>query len=191
MSEVNPFTKEMLEWIFEKANEEDNKVLRRESSTLDFKENFNFNSIVEYGKFGASFANRKGGYLVFGIKDKPHLLLGMQNDQFLNLNIEKATTLFNEHFSPSLKWDSYVHELDGKKYGLLYFFEESNKPIICTKNNNHGKFSEGDIYYRYSGQSRKIRHYELNEIIQNKIKQEKEEWLHFLKMRCNLNQTLL
>ncbi len=181
MNAFNPFSKKKIEWIFERINDGDDKVIRRESTALDFKENFNFNALAEYGKFGTSFANRKGGYLVFGIKDKPHLLLGMQNEQFENVDAEKITTRFNEYFSPSLEWDLYVHELDGKKFGLIYFFESLNKPIISLKTNNKGHFSEGDIYYRYSGQSRKIRYSELNEIIENKIKKEKEDWLDFLK----------
>jgi ribosomal protein L24 len=190
MNEDNPFSLENLEWIFHNV---DDKVVRRESTTVEFKENFNFNSLPEYGKIGSSFANRNGGYVVFGIKDRPHLMLGMQNDQFINLNIERATAQFNEYFTPSIKCDFRVHELDEKKYGLIYFYESSNKPIISVKNNNHGKFSEGEIYYRYSGQTRKIRYSELNEIIVNKINKEKKDWLDFLKnaMRFNPESALI
>lgn len=50
-----------------------NRLVSRESGWLEFKESFNWNSKDRYAKSIASFANNKGGYIVFGIKDKPRV----------------------------------------------------------------------------------------------------------------------
>lgn len=49
----------------------DGTLIRSESRTLEFKESFYFSWRAEYYRDFAAFANNKGGYLVYGIKDKP------------------------------------------------------------------------------------------------------------------------
>ena len=43
----------------------------RESNTVEFKENFNASNTSKYAKTMAAFANNKGGYIIFGITDRP------------------------------------------------------------------------------------------------------------------------
>ncbi|HII90804.1 MAG TPA: ATP-binding protein [Methanosarcina sp.] len=180
MSDFNPFDEKHLGWIFEKVDSNSINLIRRESTTLEFKQNFNFGSITDYGKIGASFANRKGGYLVFGINDKNRAFEGMKDDQFERLDVAKIGSKFDEYFQPSIKWDSYVYNLEGKKAGIIYFFESKDKPIISTKNDSRANFSEGSIFYRYGGQVNNIRFPELNTIIHSKIENERISWQRFL-----------
>lgn len=56
----------------------DNTLYHRENSTLEFKEQFNFAGLADYLKDFAAFANNNGGYLIFGVKDKPRTLIGMR-----------------------------------------------------------------------------------------------------------------
>lgn len=65
----------------------DGKLIRREGQTLEFKESFNFNGMAEYLRDFAAFANNKGGFLVFGVKDRPRRPVGLRpsaKDQFDN-----------------------------------------------------------------------------------------------------------
>lgn len=48
-------------------------IKARESSTNEFKEAFNWSCKADYAKTMAAFANNKGGFLIFGIKDTPKL----------------------------------------------------------------------------------------------------------------------
>lgn len=180
MSSFNPFDKKYLNSIFEKMDDGSSNLVRRESTSLEFKENFNFGSLTEYGKIGASFANRKGGYLVFGVLDKTRSLEGMINDQFERLDVSKISSRFDEYFQPSIKWDSYIYREGNKKIGIIYFFESKNKPIISTKNDSKADFSEGSIFYRYGGKVSNIRFPELNRIIHLKIENERLSWQKFL-----------
>ena len=59
-----------------------NVLKRKESTELEVKENFNWSDKAKYGKLFCSFANNKGEYIIFGIKDKPHELIGLRNDNF-------------------------------------------------------------------------------------------------------------
>ena len=180
MSNFNPFDEKSLSWIFEKVDGNSSNLVRRESTSLEFKENFNFGSLTEYGKIGASFANRKGGYLIFGVQDKTRSLEGMKNDQFERLDVSKISSKFDEYFHPSIKWDSYTYIEENKKIGIIYFFESKDKPIISAKNDSKANFSEGSIFYRYGGQVNNIRFPELNRIIHSKIENERFSWQKFL-----------
>lgn len=46
-------------------------IRRRESSTLEFKANFNRAQLPSYAKTMAAFANNRGGIIAFGITDNP------------------------------------------------------------------------------------------------------------------------
>lgn len=50
----------------------DGCLYHRESQTLEFKEAFNFAGLAEYFRDFAAFANNKGGWLIFGVKDRPN-----------------------------------------------------------------------------------------------------------------------
>ena len=182
----NPLSLEKISELFT-LNKEKTKLIRRESATLEFKEAFNFGSMAMYFRTIASFANRNGGYIIFGIKDKPREPIGLKEkslDSFENLKIEEFTNNLNEYFSPEITWEHCTYEFDGKNFGIIYIHELKNKPSICKKNyeNKEDKYSlkDGDIYYRYAGRSQKIRHSELIEIIDNKRKKEEKMWLEYL-----------
>lgn len=151
-----------------------NRLISRESTTLEFKETFNWNSRDKYAKTLAAFANRKGGYIIFGIKNKPHELIGLKNDNFDSKDPATISTFFNEYFSSELDWKSFIHEINGLKFGLLYVYESQNKPVICKKNSR--ALSEGAIYYRYNGKSKTIKYDELIMI----LNQEKQKYLSML-----------
>jgi predicted HTH transcriptional regulator len=135
--------------ILSKKDKKGNVVVR-ESSTIEFKENFNFSCMAEYSKIMASFANNSGGYLIFGIKDNPRKLTGINLDKFNEINQEKITSFLLEYFNPEIRWDIGLVEYNGVYIGYIYTYEAESKPIICKKNKDN-IIKTGEIYYRYSG----------------------------------------
>lgn len=176
-----PFNQEALNKIFTISPKHEDRLLSRESTWLEFKESFGFGSLGKYIRSAAGFANAKGGYIVYGIGRSPHTLIGLKNDAFDKLDPEKLTQYFNEHFDPEVQWDRHLYELDGKTYGLLYFYESQNKPVVCKRNSDDSRsLKEGDIYYRYSGRTQTIRYPELKELIEERRKREQLLWFkHF------------
>lgn len=79
------------------------RVISRESSSLEFKESFGWASLPKYLKTSAAYANTRGGYIVFGIANNPHSLCGLAGTSlklFEEIDPEKISLHFNEHFVP-------------------------------------------------------------------------------------------
>jgi hypothetical protein len=152
------------------------KMNHRESCKIEFKENFNFNSMNTYAKAMASFANRKGGTIIFGITDSPRKPIGMKNLHFDNVDPEKITNFLNQNFSPEIIWESQLYDIDNKSFGIFVIKESKNKPILATRNTRKDITKEGDIYYRYSGRSERIKYPELKQIFDKNREQERKFW---------------
>ncbi|MCQ2605533.1 MAG: ATP-binding protein [Bacteroidales bacterium] len=69
MSSSKNITKEIISDFLKLRS--DATLFHRESQTLEFKESYNHAGLAEYFRDFAAFANNKGGYLIFGIKDRP------------------------------------------------------------------------------------------------------------------------
>lgn len=177
-----PFSQENLNEIFKIAPNKPDRVISRECGWLEFKESFGWASIAKYLRSCAAFANVKGGYIVFGIANKPHTLKGLKGknlEAFETLDPEQMTKHFNDHFAPEIEWEIHQYELNGNAYGLLYVQESINKPVVCCK--DAGKeLKEGDIYYRYRGRTERIKYSELRNILDAKREQEQRLWMQHL-----------
>ena len=77
----------------------------RESNTVEFKESFNKASTAKYAKTMAAYSNNRGGYIIFGVKDKPRTIVGLKNSNFENLNQEQFSEAVNSLFAPAMEWD--------------------------------------------------------------------------------------
>lgn len=177
-----PFSQEDLNEIFKISPTDSERVISRESSTLEFKESFGWTSLAKYLKTGAAYANAKGGYIVFGIANRPHRLCGLSETNlrlFEDIDPEKMSRNFNDHFAPEIQWTIQEYDLRGKIFGLLYIHEAKDKPVICTK--DAGKeLKEGDIYYRYRGRSERIKYPELRAMLEAKRENEQRLWMKHL-----------
>lgn len=155
----------------------------RESNTVEFKVAFNKNNTPKYAKTMAAFSNNRGGYILFGIKDNPRLIEGLTNSNFENMSQEQFTEAINSLFAPAIEWTCGTTvvdiELDGgvtsqKKIGWIYTEESEQKPIVAQKSNDGEKIASGDVYYRYRARSEKIRHAEMQRLIDERIAKERE-----------------
>ena len=182
MNDNKPFSQEELNEIFKISPVDPERVISRESSSLEFKESFGWASLPKYLKTSAAYANTKGGYIVFGIANKPHRLCGLSGanlKSFEDIDPEKMSRNFNEHFAPEIEWTIQEYELQGKVFGLLYIYEAKDKPVVCTK--DAGKeLKESDIYYRYRGRSERIKYPELRAILEAKRETEQRLWMQHL-----------
>ena len=174
------------------------KIKSRESNTIEFKESFNKSSTAKYAKTMAAYANNRGGYIIFGVKDNPREVVGLKNTNFENLNQEQFTEAINSLFSPAIDWEcgSFVLQIKcsadtgdetgtvliEKKIGWIYAEESEQKPIMAQKANDGEKIASGDVYYRYRARSQKIKHAEMNRIIGERLAREREGLLKLLEI---------
>lgn len=188
MSKADPLSLEYLTGLFRTSEKNPNRIINREGTTIEFKETYNHANMAQYFKTIASFANNAGGYIIFGVGDKPRELKGLQAkslQQFEGLKVEEFTKNLLDYFSPAIKWDHRTFEFKGNSFGVIYIYSLENKPCICKKyyNSKNQKYSlvQGDVFYRYGGRSEKIRYAELNAIIEERRKREEAQWLDFVR----------
>lgn len=189
----NPLSVENLTGIFRVSSKDPSRIINREGTTIEFKESYNHGNMSQYFKAMASFANNQGGYILFGIGDKPRCLIGLNDKslaQFEDLKVEEFTKLLLDYFSPEIKWTHCTFEFQEKCFGVIYVFPMLKKPCICKKNYDaqNAKYSlkEGDIYYRYGGRSERIKYTELASIIEEARRNEERQWLNFMKTAARI-----
>src|SRR5690554_3278621 len=161
---------------------DDGNLFHRESQYLEFKESFNLAGLADYYRDFAAFGNNKGGYLIFGVKDRPKReLVGLSNkatEQFDKLDPEIVTGHLLDLFSSNIIWEHEIYELDGMNFGVFYIHESTQKPIITKKDEGKDQvLKNGEIYYRYGGRTQKIQFAELESIINKRIDQNNNQWL--------------
>jgi len=161
---------------------DDGNLYRRESQHLEFKESFNLAGLADYYRDFAAFANNKGGYLVFGVRDRPRReLVGLSAkaiEQFDKLDPEIVTGHLLKIFKGNIEWEHEIFKIGTFRFGAFYIHQSCVKPIICSQDEGKDQiFKNGDIYYRYGGRTLKIQATELENIINKRIEQTNKQWL--------------
>ncbi len=161
--------------IFKFKNSTSLKLETRESGLVEFKESFNWGSKDKYCKSMSAFANNKGGFIVFGVKDNPRELVGLGSDNFENLDEGNITQYLNGVFSPEIEFSKFIMNIKNKKIGIIHISESKQKPIIAIKNDSDIK--ESEIYYRYNARSEKIKFPELKNLFVQTKENERKNWM--------------
>lgn len=164
---------------------DDGNLFHRESQYLEFKESFNFAGLADYYRDFAAFANNKGGYLIFGVKDRPKReLIGLSDkaiEQFDKLDPEKVSGHLLDIFSRDVIWQHEIFKFNKLTFGVFHIQEAAVKPILCKKDEGKDQIlKNGEIYFRYGGRTQKIQFAELESIINNRIKQNNSQWMDLI-----------
>ena len=163
-----------------RVNESDPPIVAaREGTALEFKKSFNWENCETYSKTMAAFANNRGGYIVFGVGDRPRILLGLAGNAFERRDDATITAYLNQCFAPEIEYERDVVTVRGVQVGFVYVFPAKRKPIICTRNGSESK--EGDIFYRYRARSERIHYSELAAIISEIEENVQNRWLDLMR----------
>lgn len=157
-----------------------NYVKKRESFDLEYKQSFQSgDNLIKYAKSLVGMANNKGGQIIFGIKDSPHIPIGISSKKWHETDPKKIERVIREHFSQEIQWSQEIVEFDGKEFGIISVLEAENKPIICKKNKDN-LLKEGAIYYRYRAETKEIEYAELRLILDKEKEKEKILWMQHI-----------
>lgn len=160
------------------------RLYHREGQELEFKEQFNFAALADYLRDFAAFANNRGGYLIFGVKDAPRTLIGMSEksiEQFEKVDPERITGYLLDTFSSNIEWAQGVVHIDQMSFGVFRLLPAETKPVIAKKDEGKDNIiRNGEIYYRYGGRTQKIQSAELESIINHRIEQNNRQWLDLM-----------
>lgn len=177
---------ELLDKIFILNSSNSTLIASRESTFLDFKANFNLASMTDYAKTMASFANKDGGFIIFGIKDKPREIIGIEKSKFDGVDPSKMTETLNSYFQPEINYEVDIKDWEGKHFGVIYTFPSQQKPIMAIKNSGD-LIKDGEIYYRYGGKTEKIRYPELKKILDENVEKQNEAWMRIFQNAAKNN----
>ncbi len=161
-------------------------IKNREGDKREFKLLFENEKLWKYAQTMVAFANRDGGVIFFGIKDKPHELIGIAGNEPED---QVFANFLNSYFEPEISFKLDTLEINGKKLFYILVYPAINKPIICKKEKNHqekGKNSnqlrEGAIYYRYSSTNHEIKYPELRNILDEQTNKKFNNLLNNMKL---------
>ncbi len=159
-------------------------LYHREGQKVEFKEQFNLAGLADYFRDFAAFANNRGGYLIYGVKDSPRIPIGLKKssiEQFNKIDPEIISGHLLEIFSSDIVWEQATVKIDGKIFGAFYIHEGSAKPIIAKKDAGKDQIiKNGEVYYRYGGRTQKIQYAELESIINKRVEQNNRQWLDLM-----------
>lgn len=173
------------DWVIEQLQIKDKYLFHRENQELEFKEQFNLAGLADYFRDFSAFANNRGGYIIFGVKDSPRLPIGLSKsslEQFTKIDPEKITGFLLNIFSSEIRWSQDVIKIDEKYFGVFRIYEATTKPVIAKKDEGKDQIiKNGEIYYRYGGRTQKIQYAELENIIATRVEQNNLQWLDLMK----------
>lgn len=161
------------------VNKNSGRLISRESSAVEFKESFVWGDRESYGKTMAAFANNKGGRIFFGIRNLPREFIGLADDVFEKFDEATITQYLASIFSREIFFEKEIHTSRGKKLGVLIVHESALKPVVVTK--TLGTLRDGEIYFRYTGKTDKIRHPELSTLLAAEHVKLDDKWRTLLK----------
>lgn len=144
------------------------KIHVSETDTVEGKESFDWGSREKYGKIIAGFANNKGGYILFGVKDGSFEIVGIAENRMEKFDLRKANQYFTRTYNQAFRVEMGTFNLAGKTIGVFYTHPSEAKPAICKV--DLGKLTSGAIYYRYPGETRTIQAPELEILLRERDK---------------------
>ncbi len=157
-----------------------------ESDTHECKQDFGFKHAGKWLRAVAALSNNSGGYIVFGVKDKKvtggkvdpesYKVIGLKGADFENADPADFTKRIKSTFDPTPKVETGVFEIDGIRVGIMYIHQHGSRPVIAQRGDGD-QVKEGDIFFRYPGQSTRIKYSDLRSILDDRDRQAREQIL--------------
>lgn len=166
--DTDPLCEDVLASLFPK-NKCNHTLDITETDRIECKESFGERHFISNCiRAIAAFANNKGGYIAFGIKDRTWEITGINASYFRRFDRRKINRAFRTILSCGIDFDTTVLHYGGKSIGIMYIYPAKMKPVMFIRQNNGA--TEGHIYYRYQGENRLIAPAELQQIIEERIR---------------------
>ncbi len=140
-----------------------------ETDEFECKEGFSLRNFGKPLRTIAGFANNRGGYLFFGVKDKPDgfAVSGLADDRFTETDQNKFSQTIRSVLEPTPRFRVATLKLDAFTVGVIFVEPHSAKPVIASK--SEGMVAERAIYFRYPGETKSICYADLRTILMSVI----------------------
>lgn len=122
-------------------------IQQPEGRTIEFKESLPKKS--DLNKTVVAFANDAGGVLILGIKDKPRKVVGVSENDLIELE-EQVSSLIHDSCKPSILPDISFQNIDGR-YIIVILIAKGSTPPYYLKS----KGQKNGTYIRVGSSNRK------------------------------------
>lgn len=149
-------------------------ALRGKQTNLSARRGSAFATLASALRTIAGFANNRGGYLFFGVKDKPlgFAVCGLADDRFTETDQNKFSQTIRSVLEPTPRFRVASLKLDAMTVGVIHVEPHKAKPVIASK--AEGDVAEGAIYYRYPGETKAICYADLRAILDERDQRSRE-----------------
>jgi len=144
-----------------------------ETDKCECKASFGFKHMDKWLRPIAALANNAGGLLFFGVYDKDtkgpggedwsYAVGGLNSAEFTEADPADFSTRVKGMFDPTPFFQIATAKIGGKTIGVIHVHPHPSRPVIALK--QEGLIKEGDIFYRYPGQSSRIKYSDLRAIL--------------------------
>lgn len=156
-------------------------IRNKESDYLEFKRAFHkpgSDQFTDTSRTFAGFANSSGGYIVFGIEDRPHKPIGV-NDKWKDFDPKEITNFLQNYFAPEIKFEQKDFEMEVNgviiTFGIIQILESTFKPVICKQVDNKNKLKLNAVYKRYGAKTEEIKPEDYIILLNNEREKEKDK----------------
>ncbi len=112
----------------------------------------------------AAMSNNRGGFLFLGVSNADCSAAGV-SDAFEAFDVAKLMDKVKVHLAPTPRITTKgVVDLEGTKVGFIHVEPHPDKPVIVCKDDGE-KLKEGEILFRYAGQSMRIKFTDLRDLL--------------------------
>lgn len=154
--------------LFQKSTDGRWYLKSGESDQYECKIEFDPKKLSPVIRAVAALANNKGGYIFFGVADRTFRVEGI-DQTFSKTDIVHIVDKIKAHLSPTpaiISKDSF--EFEGRTLGVLHVALQLDRPVIVYRDGE--KLSEGEIIFRYPGQSSRIKFGDLRSMLDDRDK---------------------
>lgn len=186
VAESGPMVESTLVAMFEKDTGGVWRFKFGESERHECKQDFGFRHSGKWLRAVAALANNSGGHIIFGVKDKKvtigkvdpesYKVTGLKGSDFGNADPADFTKCIKSTFDPTPKVETGVLEIGEMNVGIMYVHQHGSRPVIAQKGDGD-QVKEGDIFFRYPGQSARIKYSDLRSILDDRDRQAREQIL--------------
>lgn len=174
LAPLDAMDEKMLRSFFDKDANGAWRCTAGETDEFECKEGFSLRNFSKPLRTIAGFANNRGGYLFFGVKDKPlgFAVSGLADDRFTDTDQNKFSQTIRSVLEPTPRFRVASLKLDTMTIGVIHVEPHSAKPVIASK--TEGDVAEGAIYYRYPGETKAICYADLRAILDERDQRSRE-----------------
>lgn len=172
--EADPLSVDVIKKLFSKGEDAVWRLAVGETDSHECKTSFGWKHASSWLRAIAALTNNAGGYIFFGVHDKgtlgdkgedlSHAVVGMKSDEFAKMDPAEVTKRVKSVFDPTPRVQTSLLSIGDATVGVIYVEPHQSRPVIATKTDGHD-VREGDIYFRYPGQSARIKYSDLRALL--------------------------